>query len=127
MLINAQGYYTFCFNDIRHRHSIGHVASLSLRQALKVRESKEADAAISAGAIDPESRPASHSLTPRHTWPPPSLCKLIDVASPIVLVSTFSRLDSVRPLGSKFCYSGPQYWWLINKFIQDKSLTTCMA
>ncbi len=46
MLINAQGYYTFCFNDIRHSHSIGHVASLSLRQALMVRESKEADAAI---------------------------------------------------------------------------------
>ena len=46
MLINAQGYYTFCFNDIRHSHSIGHVASMSLRQALNVRESKGPDSAI---------------------------------------------------------------------------------
>jgi MoaA/NifB/PqqE/SkfB family radical SAM enzyme len=46
MLINAQGYYTFCFNDIRHSHSIGHVGSMSLREALRVRESKGPDSAI---------------------------------------------------------------------------------
>src|ERR1019366_5139532 len=40
MLINAQGNYTYCFNDIRHSHEIGHVRSMSLRQALAMRESK---------------------------------------------------------------------------------------
>ncbi len=38
MLINAQGNYTFCFNDIRHSHSIGHVETMSLREALRARE-----------------------------------------------------------------------------------------
>jgi len=46
MLINAQGFYTYCFNDIRHSHSIGHVARMTLRQALAVRESKGPDSAI---------------------------------------------------------------------------------
>lgn len=46
MLINAQGNYTFCFNDIRHSHEIGHVRSMSLRQALAMRESKGPDSKI---------------------------------------------------------------------------------
>jgi MoaA/NifB/PqqE/SkfB family radical SAM enzyme len=46
MLINAQGNYTYCFNDIRHSHVIGHVSTMSLRQALIVRQSKASDPAI---------------------------------------------------------------------------------
>jgi MoaA/NifB/PqqE/SkfB family radical SAM enzyme len=46
MLINAQGNYTYCFNDIRHSHVIGHVSAMTLRQALIARQSKGPDPAI---------------------------------------------------------------------------------
>ncbi len=46
MLINAQGNYTYCFNDIRHSHVIGHVSTMTLRQALIARQSKAPDPAI---------------------------------------------------------------------------------
>ncbi len=46
MLINAQGNYTYCFNDIRHSHVIGHVSAMTLRQALIARQSQGPDPAI---------------------------------------------------------------------------------
>ena len=39
MLISASGHYTYCFNDIRESYPIGHVAELSLRDALQRRQS----------------------------------------------------------------------------------------
>ena len=70
MLINAQGNYTFCFNDIRHSHEIGHVRSMSLRQALAMRESKGPDSKICdvctlRGRYRPRSWPASPLPTQR--------------------------------------------------------------
>ena len=38
MLISASGHYTYCFNDIRESHPLGHVSELSLRDALQRRE-----------------------------------------------------------------------------------------
>lgn len=38
MLISASGHYTYCFNDIRESHPLGHVSELSLREALQRRE-----------------------------------------------------------------------------------------
>lgn len=38
MLISASGHYTYCFNDIRESHPLGHVADMSLREALQRRE-----------------------------------------------------------------------------------------
>jgi MoaA/NifB/PqqE/SkfB family radical SAM enzyme len=38
MLISASGNYTYCFNDIRESYPLGHVAELSLREALQRRE-----------------------------------------------------------------------------------------
>ena len=38
MLISATGHYTYCFNDIRESHPLGHVRDLSLREALEKRE-----------------------------------------------------------------------------------------
>lgn len=46
MLINAQGNYTYCFNDIRHSHVIGHVAAMTLGQALIARQSTGPDPAF---------------------------------------------------------------------------------
>lgn len=46
MLINTQGYYTFCFNDIRHSRQISHVADMALAEALARREASVADPAI---------------------------------------------------------------------------------
>ena len=46
MLINAQGNYTYCFNDIRHSHVIGHVSAITLGQALIARQSQGPDPAI---------------------------------------------------------------------------------
>jgi len=38
ILISASGHYTYCFNDIRESHSLGHVADVGLREALRRRE-----------------------------------------------------------------------------------------
>lgn len=38
MLINAQGDYTFCFNDIRHSEKLANVTNTGLREALALRE-----------------------------------------------------------------------------------------
>lgn len=46
MLINAHGNYTYCFNDIRHSHVIGHVSAMTLRHALMARQSEGPDPAI---------------------------------------------------------------------------------
>jgi MoaA/NifB/PqqE/SkfB family radical SAM enzyme len=38
LMISANGYYTFCFNDIRHSALLGHVSEMSLREALEERQ-----------------------------------------------------------------------------------------
>lgn len=38
IFISATGHYLYCFNDIKHEHPIGHVAHMSLREALSQRE-----------------------------------------------------------------------------------------
>lgn len=48
LAIAADGTYQYCFNDIRHRHAIGHVATMSVREALTVRERKEEDPCLCA-------------------------------------------------------------------------------
>jgi len=42
ILISASGDYLYCFNDVKHEHSIGHVSSMSIREALDKRETLEA-------------------------------------------------------------------------------------
>ncbi|MDA8095344.1 MAG: radical SAM protein [Betaproteobacteria bacterium] len=46
MLIDAGGNYTYCFNDIRHSHPIGHVSDMSLGEAIALRQAEGPDAAI---------------------------------------------------------------------------------
>lgn len=41
-LISASGEYLYCYNDVKHEHPIGHVAQMSIREALAKRESMEA-------------------------------------------------------------------------------------
>lgn len=41
LLISAQGDYTWCFNDIRHSHTLGNVVDTPLRAALRQREEME--------------------------------------------------------------------------------------
>lgn len=48
MLISASGHYTYCFNDIRESHQLGHVADVSLREALERREVLEEQGGICA-------------------------------------------------------------------------------
>lgn len=43
LAIAADGSYQYCFNDIRHSHAIGHVAAMSIRDALSAREREGAD------------------------------------------------------------------------------------
>ena len=43
LAIAADGSYQYCFNDIRHSHTIGHVNDMSIREALHVREREPAD------------------------------------------------------------------------------------
>jgi MoaA/NifB/PqqE/SkfB family radical SAM enzyme len=38
LMISAAGRYTYCFNDITHSRSLGHVATQSIREALERRE-----------------------------------------------------------------------------------------
>jgi MoaA/NifB/PqqE/SkfB family radical SAM enzyme len=38
LAIAADGSYQYCFDDIRHSHALGHVADMSLREALSARE-----------------------------------------------------------------------------------------
>ena len=38
LAIAADGTYQYCFNDIRHSHPLGHVAGMSIREALAARE-----------------------------------------------------------------------------------------
>jgi MoaA/NifB/PqqE/SkfB family radical SAM enzyme len=42
-LISAKGEYMYCFNDIAHRHPMGHVSGMSLREAVKLREQSAMD------------------------------------------------------------------------------------
>jgi len=42
-LISAKGEYLYCFNDIAHRHPIGHVSEMSLREAMRQRERSPID------------------------------------------------------------------------------------
>ncbi|MDA8382709.1 MAG: radical SAM protein, partial [Betaproteobacteria bacterium] len=46
MLIDAGGNYTYCFNDIRHSHPIGHVSHMSLGEAIALRAAEGPDPAI---------------------------------------------------------------------------------
>lgn len=46
MPIAADGSYQYCFNDAGHSHSLGHVADMSLREALELREKSEPDVRI---------------------------------------------------------------------------------
>lgn len=39
ILIASSGDYLYCYNDVKHEHSIGHVTSMSIREALNKRES----------------------------------------------------------------------------------------
>lgn len=48
MLISASGHYTYCFNDIRESQKLGHVADMSLRDALARREALAEQGAICA-------------------------------------------------------------------------------
>jgi hypothetical protein len=48
MLISAGGHYTYCFNDIRESHKLGHVREMSLRGALQRREALDEQHAICA-------------------------------------------------------------------------------
>jgi MoaA/NifB/PqqE/SkfB family radical SAM enzyme len=43
LAIAADGSYQYCFNDIRHSHVLGHVAAMTIREALRVREREDAD------------------------------------------------------------------------------------
>jgi len=40
-LIAASGDYLYCYNDVKHEYPIGHVSSMSIREALAKRESME--------------------------------------------------------------------------------------
>ena len=42
-LISAKGEYMYCFNDIAHRHPMGHVSEMSLREAVNLREQSAID------------------------------------------------------------------------------------
>ena len=42
LFITASGEYLYCYNDISHRHTFGHVDRLSLREALHRREAMQA-------------------------------------------------------------------------------------
>jgi len=42
-LISAKGEYLYCFNDIAHRHPMGHVSKMTLREAVKLRERSPVD------------------------------------------------------------------------------------
>lgn len=46
MLISSTGQYMYCFNDISHRHPIGHVSEISLREALVKREKTAVDHSV---------------------------------------------------------------------------------
>lgn len=46
VLVSAQGEYMYCFNDISHSHSLGHVDAMTLRQAIEKREKTGPDPAI---------------------------------------------------------------------------------
>lgn len=39
VFISASGDYLYCYNDVKHEHSIGHVANLGIREVLDKRES----------------------------------------------------------------------------------------
>ncbi len=41
-LIAATGDYLYCYNDVKHEHSVGHVSNMSIREALARRENMEA-------------------------------------------------------------------------------------
>lgn len=43
LAVAADGSYQYCFNDIRHSHAIGHVAAMTVREALRAREREGAD------------------------------------------------------------------------------------
>jgi hypothetical protein len=43
LAIAADGSYQYCFNDIRHSRAPGHVAGMSIREALRAREREGAD------------------------------------------------------------------------------------
>jgi hypothetical protein len=43
LAVAADGSYQYCFNDIRHSHALGHVAEMTIREALRVREREGAD------------------------------------------------------------------------------------
>jgi hypothetical protein len=43
LAIAADGSYQYCFDDIRHSHAIGHVARMSIREALTAREREGPD------------------------------------------------------------------------------------
>ncbi len=46
LMIDAAGNYTYCFNDIRHSHVLGHVGEIDLGEALARRERTGPDPAI---------------------------------------------------------------------------------
>ncbi len=46
MLISSTGQYMYCFNDISHRHPIGHVSEISFREVLMKREKTVVDHAV---------------------------------------------------------------------------------
>lgn len=46
MPIAADGCYQYCFNDVGHGHPLGHVADMSIREALELREKSQPDARI---------------------------------------------------------------------------------
>lgn len=49
LAIAADGTYQYCFNDIRHSHPLGHVAGMSIREALAAREQLGADPRLCGG------------------------------------------------------------------------------
>jgi MoaA/NifB/PqqE/SkfB family radical SAM enzyme len=49
LMISAAGHYTYCFNDIRHSLSLGHVATSPLREALERREQRPLEPGICSG------------------------------------------------------------------------------
>lgn len=46
ILVSADGLYMYCFNDIRHSHSLGHVDDLSVGEALRLREQTGPESSI---------------------------------------------------------------------------------
>lgn len=49
LVIAADGSYQYCFNDMSHSYPLGHVAEMSIREALEVREASDECSALCSG------------------------------------------------------------------------------